>query len=143
MKKIKNAIKAQFPSISENEALSRMIIMGFISRTNVTAEDMADIKTMVSEAVTNCIVHAYKDSPGKITMEAKLFEDMELVIRIKDTGCGIEDMKKAMEPFYTTDALGERCGMGLCIMKSFSDKFSIKSTRGKGTTVTMRKLLAK
>ena len=143
MKKIKNTMKTQFLSLSENEAFSRMVIMAFISRTDISAEDMADIKTMVSEAVTNCIVHAYKNGEGKITMEAKLYEDMELVIKIKDFGCGIADAKKAMEPFYTTDALGERCGMGFCIMKSFSDKFSVKTALQRGTTVTMRKKLLK
>ena len=134
MKLVKNRMKIVFSSLSENESFARTVITGFIARFDITTEELADIKTAVSEAVTNCIVHAYKDSFGFITMEARLYADGELRISISDKGCGIEDVRRAMEPFYTTDQLEERCGMGFAIMKSFmnmsiSQRWSKKSRR--------------
>lgn len=141
MKLVKNRMKIVFSSLSENESFARTVITGFIARFDITTEELADIKTAVSEAVTNCIVHAYKDSFGFITMEARLYADGELRISISDKGCGIEDVRRAMEPFYTTDQLEERCGMGFAIMKSFMNRLKVTSAPGKGTKVTMTKQL--
>jgi len=138
-KRCVNTLTAVFDSVSENEALARIIITGFITRYDVTAEILADVKTAVSEAVTNCIVHGYRERPGKIKMSAKLYSDGTLTVKISDRGAGIEDVKKAMEPFLTTDAQGERSGMGFAIMESFMDKIKVKSTPGKGTDVTMKR----
>ncbi len=139
MRIVKNRMKIVFSALSENEAFARMVITGFASRFDITTEELADIKTAVSEAVTNCIVHGYKNSFGFITMEARLYADGELYISIADKGCGIEDVSKAMEPFYTTDLLEERCGMGFAIMKSFMTRLKVTSAPGKGTKVVMTK----
>lgn len=141
MRILKNRMKIVFSALSENEAFSRIVITGFASRYDISAEELADIKTAVSEAVTNCIVHGYKNSFGFITMEARLYADGELTVTIADKGCGMEDVSKAMEPFYSTDLQGERCGMGFSIMKSFMNKLKVISIPGKGTKVTMSKKL--
>ena len=104
-------------------------------------EDIADIRTAVSEAVTNCIVHAYRDTEGIIEITGKILSDNELYIRIKDKGCGIPDIKKAMEPLYTTAPFEERAGLGFAVMESFMDKLTVRSTVVKGTVITMRKKL--
>lgn len=102
-------------------------------------EDIADLRTAVSEAVTNCIVHAYRGTEGIIEITARILNDNEIYIRIKDKGCGIPDVKRAMEPLYTTAPCEERAGLGFAVMESFMDKLTVKSTVGKGTVVTMRK----
>ena len=135
-----NSIKAVFDSVSENEALARIIITGFISGFDgVSAGDIADVKTAVSEAVTNAIVHGYKRKDGKVTLTAKLREDGTLIITVSDKGVGIENVKQAMEPFFTTDKEGERSGMGFAIMKTFTEALRVKSAPGKGTRVTMKR----
>ena len=141
MRIVKNRMKIVFSALSENEAFSRIVITGFASRFDISAEELADIKTAVSEAVTNCIVHGYKNTYGFITMEARLYADGELTVSVADKGCGIDDVAKAMEPFYSTDLPGERCGMGFSIMKSFMNKLKVVSIPGKGTKVTMSKKL--
>ena len=136
-----NEFKMQFPAISINESYCRKVFSSFASLLDPTVSELADIRTAVSEAVTNCIVHAYKEKGGTIYISGKYYSDRTVKITIKDKGCGIPDIKKAIEPLYTTDTSGERGGMGFAIMQSFTDKLTIKSQIGKGTTVTMIKKL--
>lgn len=142
-KEVINSFKATFPAKSQNEAICRSIAAIFTSQCNPTIEEIADIKTVISEAVTNCIVHAYKNTPQEtkkyIYITAELYSDNTLKFIIKDKGCGIPDIAMAMQPLYTTDAENERSGMGLPIMQTFSDTFKIKSTPEKGTTITFTK----
>lgn len=135
-----NEMRLRIESRSVNEAFARAAVAAFISQLDPTLEEISDIKTAVSEAVTNCIVHAYADSVGQIYIWAWLYEDGGVRIKIRDTGCGIEDVKKAMEPLYTT--LGEeRAGLGFAVMESFCDKLGVRSAPGKGTTVTLTKYI--
>ncbi|PWL99011.1 MAG: anti-sigma F factor [Clostridiales bacterium] len=136
-----NEIKCTFLSKSENEALARSIISGFMLPLDPDVEELADIRCAVSEAVTNCIVHAYRGGMGMITLCAKYFDDRTLKIIISDRGCGIEDVAKARTPLFTTCPDEDRCGMGFSIMESFSDKLLVTSKPGQGTKVTLvRKL---
>ena len=136
-----NEFKMQIPSNSVNEGFCRKVFSSFISILDPTMSDLADIRTAVSEAVTNCIVHAYKEKAGTIYISGKYYSDRTVVMTVKDKGCGIPDISQAMEPLYTTDTSGERGGMGFAIMNSFTDKLKIRSKVGKGTTVTMVKNL--
>lgn len=140
MKKPQNEMKMVFPSLSENERLARVAVGGFISSKNPRIDELNDIKTAVSEAVTNCIVHAYRDTVGLIELTAKLTDDV-VYIKIRDKGCGIEDVKKAMEPLYTTLPDEERSGLGFSVMESFTDSVKVKSRLGSGTTVVLIKKL--
>lgn len=143
MKKVcENALKTEFPSLSRNESLARGIVSAFVMQANPTVSELADIKCAVSEAVTNCTVHAYKDKVGTISMSVKLYNDRSVRIEIKDRGCGIEDIAKAMEPLYTTDRENERSGLGFTVMESFCDKLRVASKPGKGTKVTLIKALS-
>ena len=142
MKKPTNEIKCVFLSRSENEALARSIISGFLLPLDPDVEELADIRCAVSEAVTNCIVHAYRGNVGRITLIAKSYPDHSLKIIIEDKGCGIADVAKARTPLYTTCPDEDRCGMGFSIMESFSDKLSVVSKPGKGTKVTLIKKLS-
>ena len=140
--KIINTISVRFPSDSRNEALSRIIITGFIMPYDPTVEEVADIKTAVSEAVTNCIVHAYKNrEDGVIELKATYTDSGKLTVVIKDRGCGIEDIDLAMQPLYTTDRENERSGMGFSIMQTFCDKLKVISKVSNGTKVTLTKKL--
>ena len=134
--KVTNYIKLEFPSCSSNESFARAAAAGFAAQLDPTLEELGDIKTAVSEAVTNCIVHAYPDSIGKITMRLRIIDGEKLEITIKDRGRGIEDVQQAMLPMYTTGG-EERSGMGFTIMESFMDKLKVKSYGSKGTSVTM------
>lgn len=138
---LQNHFKMQIPSNSVNEGFARKVCSDFVILLDPTLSELSDIRTAVSEAVTNCIVHAYKEKPGTIYISGKLYSNKTVEITIKDKGCGILDIKKAMEPLYTTDTSGERGGMGFAIMNSFTDKLKIKSAVGKGTTITMIKNL--
>lgn len=138
---LQNKFKMQFPSNSVNEGFSRNVFSAFTSLLDPTVSELADIRTAVSEAVTNCIVHAYKEKPGTVYISGRYYSDRTVEIKIRDRGCGIPDVKKAMEPLYTTDTSGERGGMGFAIMASFTDKLKIRSEIGKGTCVTMIKHL--
>lgn len=140
-KNIKNRIKLKFPAISQNEMLSRMVVSSFASQLNPLVDDISDIKTAVSEAVTNAIVHGYRDRKGEVELEGRIYEGRIIYISIKDKGCGIEDVLKAREPLFTTGADEERAGLGFSIMESFMDKLYVKSRVGKGTTVVMVKRL--
>lgn len=139
--KVLNELKAEFPSLSENEALARLLVSGFISQLNPMVDELSDVKTAVSEAVTNCIVHAYRNTVGKVRMLVRIYDGSEVYIRITDTGCGIENLDKAMEPLFTSSPDKDRAGLGFTVMESFMDTLSVRSTLGKGTTVTMRKKL--
>ena len=134
-----NQVKASFPAKSINESLSRMIAAALICQLDPTIDELADIKTAVSEAVTNCIVHGYAGSEGEISLTAQYYQDNSVKIIIKDKGRGIENVKQAMEPLFTTDESGERSGMGFPIMQSFTDKIKVISKPGKGTTVIFTK----
>mgnify|MGYP000425148218 len=139
--KYENYIKLEFPSKSCNEALARSVAGVFASQMDPTMEELGDIKTAVSEAVTNCIVHAYPDCIGKILMRCRILEDNRLEIVIRDWGRGIEDIGKARKPLYTTGG-EERSGMGFTIMESFMDSLAVRSKNGKGTVVTMKRRIA-
>ena len=139
--KAKNEFTMKLYSRSCNESFARVAAAAFISQLDPTIEEINDIKTAVSEAVTNCIVHGYKDTFGYIYMGVQIFDDGTIKIKIRDKGCGIEDIKKAMEPLYTT-AGDERAGLGFAVMQSFMDKVRVTSTVGKGTTVTFIKKLS-
>lgn len=132
-----NEIKIVFDSKSENESLARYICAAFCASFNPTVEALADVKCTVSEAVTNCVVHAYRNSVGKIYLTLKAYDDASVSVTVRDRGCGIEDLARAREPLFTTDAAGERSGMGFPIMESLSDRFTVTSKPGYGTQVTM------
>ena len=138
--KISNYIKLEFPSNSANESFARAAAAGFAAQLDPTLDELGDIKTAVSEAVTNCIVHAYPDSIGKISMRLRIVDGERLEISIRDKGHGIDDLEKAMQPMYTTGG-EERSGMGFTIMASFMDKLNVKSAPGKGTSVTMQRTI--
>lgn len=141
-KKAANEIKCTFLSKSENEALARSIISGFMLPLDPDVEELADIRCAVSEAVTNCIVHAYRGSTGIVTLTAQYYDDRTLKITVSDRGCGIEDVEKARTPLFTTCPDEDRCGMGFSIMESFSDKLSVFSKPGEGTRVTLTRKLS-
>lgn len=131
-----------FTSRSANEGFARAAAACFAAQLDPTLDEIADIKTAVSEAVTNAIIHAYPDRLGKVVMRLRLYENYELEIQVKDTGVGIADVEQARTPLFTTGN-EERSGMGFTIMESFMDTLKVRSTPGKGTTVTMRKRVAR
>lgn len=142
MKTIINEMKLRLPAKSENEGAARSAVSAFVAILNPTVEELGDIRLAVSEAVTNAIVHAYGcDEEGVIYISVRLYSDREISVEISDKGCGIEDVEKAREPFYTTGNGEERCGMGFLVMQSFTDALSVRSKVGRGTTVLMRKKL--
>ena len=134
-----NEMNLKLPSLSVNEGMARAAVAAFCSQLDPLPIELADVKCAVSEAVTNCIVHGYKDTVGMIYITVKLCRDDIVRIEIKDRGCGIEDVKQARQPLYTTDAENERSGMGFTVMESFCDKVRVYSKCGKGTTVTLFK----
>lgn len=137
-----NEVKIVMPSFSANEGTSRRFAGAFVTQANPTLPELADIKCAVSEAVTNCIVHAYKNRIGNIYITMRLYSDRTFYIEIRDKGCGIPDIKKALEPLYTTDPDNERSGMGFSIMENFMDRMNVTSTEGRGTKVKMYKKLS-
>lgn len=140
--KFENYMVLDIPSRSCNEAFARSAVACFAAQLDPTLEELGDIRTAVSEAVTNCIVHAYPDGYGVITLRCRILKDNVLDIVVKDKGVGIVDISKARTPLYTTGG-SERSGMGITIMESFMSSFSITSEPGKGTTVHMRRRLQK
>ena len=134
--KATNYIKLEFPSVSANESFARSAAAGFAAQLDPTLDELGDIKTAVSEAVTNCIVHAYPDSIGKISMKLRILDGEKLEITLRDWGRGIEDLGEAMQPMFTTGG-DDRSGMGFTIMESFMDELRVRSKPGKGTSVTM------
>lgn len=137
MKK-KNTMEVRFPSKSINEGFARAVVSSFLLQLDPTINQLTDIKTAVSEAVTNCIVHGYEDTSGIIYIRGEIREDNTVVVKIRDKGRGIPDIKKAMEPLFTTGG-EERAGLGFAVMESFMDKVKVTSKEGKGTTVTLYK----
>lgn len=137
-----NTMKLTFPSRSRNESFARGAISAFAAQADPTVDELADLKTAVSEAVTNCIVHAYRDSIGAIVLTAALYESGVLRVTVADKGCGIPDVSKAMEPLFTT-AGPERAGLGFAVMLSFMDSVKVHSTPGRGTRVVMDKRLGR
>ena len=133
---VSNYIKTEFPSKSVNEGYARAVAAAFAAQLDPTLEDVGDIRTAVSEAVTNAIVHAYPDSIGTIWLRCRIVDGDRLEITVKDKGRGIADINQAMQPLYTTGG-EERSGMGFTIMESFTDSLKVRSGPGKGTTVTM------
>lgn len=138
-----NEMSLSFESRSSNEAFARSAVAAFAAQLDPTIGELSDIRTAVSEAVTNCVVHAYKDTIGKISLNVKLTSDNSIIVRIHDSGCGIEDVKQAMTPLYTTAPGDDRAGLGFAVMQSFTDKVSVRSKPGKGTTVTLKKALSR
>lgn len=135
-----NTVKITFPSRSVNEGFARSALSAFAAQVDPTLDELADVKTAVSEAVTNCIVHAYANTIGPITLTAALYEDGTLRVAVADKGCGIPDVSKAMEPLFTTGG-AERAGLGFAVMESFMDSVKVRSAPGKGTRVTLSKRL--
>ena len=140
---VENEMQLVLPSYSVNEGMARAAVAAFCAQLNPTALELADIKCAVSEAVTNCIVHAYRACRGEIYITVKLLKRDGVSISVRDKGCGIADVEKAREPLFTTDAAGERSGMGFTVMESFCDELRVSSRAGKGTTVTLLKRLHK
>ena len=141
-KQVKNEMKIEFLSKSANEAFARIAVASFASQLDPTIEEIADIKTSVSEAVTNCIIHGYANSEGIVKIKAKLY-DSEIEIEISDNGAGIEDVQEARQPLYTTKGNLERSGMGFTIMENFMDDLSVESIVGLGTKIVMTKKIKK
>lgn len=138
---MKNEMELTFSAMAENEVLSRMVISAFLVRINPTMSMISEVRTAVSEAVTNAIVHAYgEQEEGKVILRAALEPD-RVRIEVEDFGCGIGDVEQAMKPFYTSQPERERSGMGFSLMQSFMDSVKVSSTVGKGTKVAMMKLL--
>ena len=139
---VKNKMKIEFLSKSENEALARVAVAAFASQLDPNLEEISDIKTAVSEGVTNAIIHGYGHDRGTVFLECTLLED-ELVVKIKDEGRGIEDIKQAVTPLFTTSPEEERSGMGFSVMESFMDAIEIESAPGKGTCIMMKKYIGR
>lgn len=136
------SFRMEIESLSKNEEFARVVIAVFASRMNPTLEELDDIKTAVSEAVTNAELHGYQGKNGSICLEAQI-EDSNLTIIIRDHGVGIRDVKRAMEPLFTTDPSGERSGMGFSFMEAFMDEVKVESEPGQGTVVTMSKKIGR
>ena len=134
-----NEMHIKFISKSTNEGFARSVVSAFILELDPTINEIADIKTAVSEAVTNSIVHGYKRESGMIYIDAKITDSKKVIIKIRDKGIGIENVEKAMEPLFTTSQQEERPGLGFTVMQSFMDNVKVKSTPNKGTTVTLEK----
>lgn len=138
--KVINKMQLKLPSLSANEGMARAAVAAFCAQLDPSGVELADIKCAVSEAVTNCIVHAYRHSEGLIYITVSLLEGRVAKIEIRDRGCGIEDVKEARQPLFTTDAESERSGMGFTVMESFTDKMSVTSKVDGGTKITMYKV---
>ncbi len=141
MKNIINSFKIAFPSRSCNEAFARTVVASFVTYLDPTLDDLGDIRTAVSEAVTNCAVHAYRDTIGVVTMKVDICDDRTVEIWVKDKGCGIEDVEQAMQATYTSSPGSERAGLGFSVMAAFMDCVRVRSRVGKGTTVFLSKKL--
>ena len=136
-----NEMRLTFLSRSANEGFARAAVAAFAAQLDPAVDELADLRTAVSEAVTNAIVHAYPHSLGSITLTVKLYDNGCVWVRVRDKGCGIPDVEQAMEPLFTTGG-EERSGLGFSVMQSFTDKLRVRSVPGKGTTVTMEKYIS-
>ena len=145
MRSIINELRLRLPAISVNEGVCRSAVSAFVAELDPTVEELGDIRLAVSEAVTNCIVHAYRDMPegelGYFYISVRLYSTREVSVEISDNGCGIENVEEAMRPSFSTGDRSERCGMGFLVMESFTDTLTVKAKLGRGTTVLMRKYL--
>ncbi len=141
MKELINEFTTAFPSRSANEGFARAAVSAFVAQLDPTVDELYDIKTAASEAVTNAIVHGYRDTVGKITLTVRLWRPAKVEITVKDSGCGIEDVDQARTPMFTTGG-ADRSGMGFTIMESFMDRLSVRTAPGRGTTVKMIKSLS-
>ena len=141
MKRIVNQAQFNFPSYSVNERFARSAVAAFLLSLDPLVTEMNDLKTAVSEAVTNAVVHGYRDRIGLVYITLKIYEDDSVTVRIRDRGCGIENIEKAMEPLFTTGG-EERAGLGFAVMQSFCDSVHVRSQPGRGTSVTLTKLFA-
>ena len=138
---MENYMHVRFPAVSQNEGLSRMLISAFVSQFDPTLDELTDVKTAVSEAVTNCIIHGYARRPGEVELTAER-DGRRVVVTVRDRGEGIANVEKAMEPFYTSKPELERSGMGFTVMETFMDSLRVTSRPGEGTTVRMEKAFA-
>lgn len=138
---MENYMKLEFPSKSANESFARAAVAAFAVQLDVTVEELSDIKTAVSEAVTNAIIHGYSDHKGVVSVRCRIV-GQELEIQVKDDGCGIKDIEQARQPLYTGSSDDERSGMGFTVMETFMDDLQVESIEGEGTTVTMRKTIS-
>lgn len=141
--KILNQFQCSFPANSANEALARAAVSAFLIPADPTAQELADMRTVISEAVTNAIVHGYRGTHGEVAIVLRILPERTVYIRVADKGCGIPDVEKAMEPLYTSAPEEDRAGLGFAIMKEFTDSLHVRSSPGKGTVVTMRRRLGK
>lgn len=141
-REVLNESRIQFPSHSANESFARSVAAAFTAQADPTVQEISEIKTAVSEAVTNAIVHGYRDTIGTVELTLRRYSDNSIYISIKDKGKGISDIEQAMTPLFTTAADEERSGLGFSVMESFMDKLRVRSIEGKGTTVTMEKKLS-
>ncbi len=139
---MENYMKLEFPSKSANESFARAAVAAFAVQLDVTVEELSDIKTAVSEAVTNAIIHGYSERKGVVSVRCRIVEQ-ELEIQVKDDGCGIRDVEQARQPLYTGLPDDERSGMGFTVMETFMDDLQVESVEGEGTTVTMRKVISR
>ena len=139
MSQILNEMRVVLSPKSCNEAVARSVVTAFVMQMDPSVSELADIKTAVSEAVTNSIVHGYRSCTGNIELVCRILDKDMLYIKVRDKGCGIADVKQAMEPLFTTAPEEERAGLGFAVMESFMDSVSVKSTLGKGTSVVMKK----
>ncbi len=138
---VQNEAKLSFFSKSTNESFARVAVSGFFMQLDPTVDELTDIKTAVSEAVTNAIVHGYRETTGVVYITLRIVKDRIAYVKVRDVGCGIPDVKQAMEPLYTTAPEEERAGLGFAVMQSFMDTVRVRSKPGKGTTVVMTKSL--
>lgn len=138
---VTNEMKLSFPSKGVNEAFARGVVSAFILSLDPTVSELSDLKTAVSEAVTNCVVHGYKRQTGTVYISGKITGDRRVIIKVRDKGVGIADIKQAMQPLFTTAPDEERAGLGFAVMQSFCDKVRVTSKPGKGTAVTLEKQL--
>lgn len=134
--------RLEIESLSKNEEFARVVVAVFLSRLNPTLEELDDVKTAVSEAVTNAVIHGYRGEQGMITLDAQV-EGEEFILTVSDTGIGIPDVKKAMEPMFTSDQTGERSGMGFSFMEAFMDEVTVESVPNEGTKVKMKKKIGR
>ncbi len=134
--------RMEIESLSKNEELARVVTAVFMSRLDPTLEELDDVKTAVSEAVTNAVIHGYQEGEGIIYIELQA-EDKQLTVLVRDLGVGIRDVKQAMEPMYTSDPSGERSGMGFSFMEAFMDQVEVESEPGRGTLITMKKKIGR
>ncbi len=138
-----NCMRLCLPALSVNEGVARAAVAAFCSQCDPTVTELADIKCAVSEAVTNCIVHAYREYDGDIYITVRLLREGGVRISVRDRGCGIADVRRAREPLFTTDAVGERSGMGFTVMENFMDRLAVYSKQGRGTLVVLTKQIGR